>query len=144
MGHDGSRTGLALVRVVIGVFLLFEGLDKIAWFADSGLLAKQLAGWLDQANAMNGWYLSTIAIPGVAVFARIVPLAETAAGAALIFGVCTRTAAALAFLMALSFLFASGRLFQPDFLTFGYGLPVLGPLLGLAIGGSNLPWSLRR
>ena len=66
--------------------MLFEGLDKIAWFADSGLLAKQLAGWLDQANAMNGWYLSTIAIPGVAVFARTAPLAETAAGAAPIFG----------------------------------------------------------
>ncbi len=41
--------------------------------------------------------------------------------------------------MALSFLFASGRLFQSDFLTFGYGLPVLGPLLGLAIGGSIFP-----
>jgi hypothetical protein len=53
-------------------------------------------------------------------------------------------AALLGFLMVLNFHFASGALFQYRFLTNGYGLPVLGPLLGLAIGGARLPLSLRK
>ena len=38
----------------------------------------------------------------------------------------------------------SGALFQLAFLTNGYGLPVVGPTLGLALGGIRLPFSLRR
>ena len=49
----------------------------------------------------------------------------------------------LAFFMALNFHVASGLIFQYGFLTNGYGLPVLGSTLGLAIGGVRLPWSVR-
>ena len=43
--------------------------------------------------------------------------------------------------MALNFQFASGALFKSTFLTSGYGLPVLGSTLALAIGGVRLPLS---
>ena len=33
--------------------------------------------------------------------------------------------------------------FKLAFLTSGYGLPVLGSTLGLAVGGIRLPWSVR-
>jgi hypothetical protein len=65
-------------------------------------------------------------------------------GLALVFGVWTRVFAFVAFFMALNFHFASGALFSYSFLTNGYGLPVLGSTLGLAVGGIRLPWSLRR
>jgi len=39
---------------------------------------------------------------------------------------------------------ASGMLFKFAFLTNGYGLPVVGSTLGLALGGIRLPLSLRR
>jgi len=68
---------------------------------------------------------------------------ELAAGTALVMGFWTRLAAFVAFLMVLNFHFASGRLFAYAFLTNGYGLPVLGGLLALAIGGVRLPWSVR-
>jgi hypothetical protein len=45
--------------------------------------------------------------------------------------------------MVLNFHVASGALFQYRFLTNGFGLPVLGGLLALAVGGVRLPWSVR-
>ena len=81
---------------------------------------------------------------GAAVFARLVPLGEMAAGVALILGVWTSLAAFLAFVMVMNIHVASGALFTYAFLTNGYGLPVVGSTLGLAIGGIRLPWSLRK
>ena len=52
--------------------------------------------------------------------------------------------AALALLMVINFHVASSAIFRYSFLINGYGLPVLGSLAALAIGGSRLPWSLRR
>ena len=144
MAQDRSGTGLAFVRIFIGVFFLFQGLSKIRWFTDSGILFNQLNGWLVIAAPAARWFLQTVCIPGVPVFARLVPLGELSAGVALVLGVRTRLAAALASVMVISFLVASSSVFSYSFLTFGYGLPVLGSLLGLAIGGARLPWSLRR
>jgi hypothetical protein len=38
---------------------------------------------------------------------------------------------------------ASGVIFRYSYLTNGYGLPVLGGTLALAIGGIRLRWSVR-
>ncbi len=136
--------GLAAARVLIGVFFIFEAIGKFGWLAHPGILGGQLAGWLQGANnPYSRWYVETVAIPGVAVFARLVMFGELSAGIALVLGVWTRVAAALALLLVLNFHFASGAMFTYQFLTNGYGLPVIGCLLALAIGGARLPWSLR-
>jgi uncharacterized membrane protein YphA (DoxX/SURF4 family) len=72
-----------------------------------------------------------------------VPFGELVAGAALVVGFWTRLAAAAAFLMVLNFHVASGAIFQYRFLTNGFGLPVLGGLLALALGGARLPLAVR-
>jgi uncharacterized membrane protein YphA (DoxX/SURF4 family) len=136
-------TGLRVLAISLGVFLIFEGVGKLAWLGNSGLLSEQLQGWLKSAPASSRWYLETFAIPGIPMFARLVVIGELSAGIALVTGFWTRLAAALAFVMVLNFHFASGRIFQYAFLTNGYGLPVLGGLLALAIGGARLPWSVR-
>ena len=82
-------------------------------------------------------------MPGTAIFARLVPLGELCCGAAMIANFQTRVFAFIAFFMALNFHVASGAIFRWSFLTNGYGLPVLGPTLGLAVGGVRLPWSVR-
>ena len=136
--------GLTALRVLIGIFFVFEGLGKSGWLANAGPLANQLNGWLQTANnPYSRWYLEAVAIPGAVAFARLVMLGELAAGIALVLGMWTRVAAALALLMVLNFHFASGAMFKYQFLTNGYGLPVIGGLLALAIGGARLPWSLR-
>ncbi len=145
MALDRQGTGLSVVRICIGLFFLSEGLGKWRWFVDSSLLGGQLAGWQRSAAAGSaaGRYLNAIAIPGASIFARLVPLGEITSGLALMFGVWTPLFAFIAFLMALNFQFASGALFKYSFLSSGYGLPVLGSTLGLAIGGVRLPWSVK-
>jgi len=146
MRIDRQGTGLLVVRLCLGVFFLFEGIGKLGWLMDSTILAGRFQGWLAEAavGSTSRWYLEHVAIPGTMVFARLVPLAELAAGVALIVGFLTPLAAFLAFVMVMNIHVASGALFKMAFLTNGYGLPVLGATLGLAIGGVRLPFSLRR
>lgn len=146
MALDRQGTGLAITRILIGVFLIFMGYNKLAWLTDSTILGGQLSGWLEQldAGSPSAWYLRTVAIPGAPLFARLVPLGELISGLALVFGFWTRPFALLAFLMVLNFQFASGLLFRYAFLTNGYCLPVLGSTLGLAVGGTRLPLSISK
>jgi len=137
MAIDRPRLALTVLRICIGVFFIFEGIGKIRWLTDSSILAAQFAEWAQTAptgSIMQG-YLQRIAMPGVAIFARLVPLGELLCGVALILGVLTPLAAFLAFFMALNFQIASGAIFKYSFLTSGYGLPVLGSALALALAG---------
>ena len=145
MAIDRQGTGLTITRVCIGVFFLAEGLSKYRWFTDSSMLAGQLSAWAQNAppGSLSARYVEHFALPWAVYFARIVPLGEMACGLAMLVGFWTSLFALVAFLMALTFQFASGALFKTTFLTSGYGLPVLGSTLGLAIGGIRLPWSVR-
>jgi len=72
------------------------------------------------------------------VFARLIFFGEVATGIALILGKWTRVVATVGFFMVLNIHFAHSRLFQYGFLSQGDGLPVLGGLLALAIGGQDM------
>ena len=137
-----SAFALRVLSFCMGVFFLFMGLDKTPWLAEPGLLTKQLRGWHGEAPAPSRWYLETVAIPGAPVFARIVPAAELAVGVALIAGIQVRLAAVAGLFMVLNFHFAMGVLLRYSYLWNGYGPPVLGSLLALAIGGARLPVSV--
>lgn len=145
MAMDRQGTGLVIIRILVGVFFMFEGLGKLQWFTDPSILEKQLGGWHETAAAgsLIATYLERFAIPGLPVFARLVPIGEFGCGLALVAGFWTPVFAFLAFLMALNFQFASGALFKYSFLTSGYGLPLLGSTLGLTVGGVRLPWSIK-
>jgi uncharacterized membrane protein YphA (DoxX/SURF4 family) len=145
MAIDRQGTALAILRVAIGLFFIFEGLGKIRWFLDSSILAGQLAGWHATlaAGSMSARYIERLAMPGVVYFARLVPFGELTCGVALLTGFWTPFAAFVAFFMALNFQFASGAVFHVSFLSSGYGLPVLGSTLALVLGGRGLPWSVR-
>jgi uncharacterized membrane protein YphA (DoxX/SURF4 family) len=141
---DRQGTGLAILRICIGIFFVFEGVGKIRWFTDTSQLAGQLAAWA-QAVPAGSWshlYLERVAMPHSAMFARLVPLGEITSGAALIAGLWTPFFAFVAFFMALNFQVASGALFKYSALTSGYALPVLGATLALVVGGVRLPWSI--
>jgi thiosulfate dehydrogenase [quinone] large subunit len=145
MAMDRQGTGLALLRVCLGVFFVFEGVGKVRWLADSSILAGQLATWSAGvgAGSISAWYLHHIAIPGIQLFARLVPLGEFISGLALVCGFWTPLFGFITFFMAMNFHIASGTIFRYAFLTNAYGLPVLGGTLALALGGVRLPWSIR-
>jgi len=137
MAIDRQGTAFAILRVSIGAFFIFEGLSKARWLTNSSLLASQLGAWNGTVapTSMSAWYLHRIAMPGVPIFARLVPLGELCSGIALVLGFWTPLFALIAFVMAFNFQFASGALFRYSFLTSGYGLPVLGSTLALVFGG---------
>jgi uncharacterized membrane protein YphA (DoxX/SURF4 family) len=139
MAVDRSRAGLAILRICLGIFFVFEGIGKIQWFTATSPLMGQLSGWLQAVPpaSFNHQYLERVAIPGVAIFARLVPLGEIVSGLALVTGFWTPLFAFVAFFMALNFQFASGALFKYSFLTSGYGLPVLGSTLALTVAGGR-------
>ena len=139
-----SASGLRVLSIALGVFLIFMGLDKVDWLMDSSLLVRRLQEWRGSAPPMVRWYLDTIAIPGAPVFARLVLVGELATGLALLCGIKVRLAASVALLMVLNFHFASDVLFHYSYLTNAYGPPVLGGLLALAIGGTRLPFTLSK
>ena len=145
LGRAESYAGaLRILSVMMGVFLVSMGLDKIAWLTDGAILTRTLQEWRSTARPLARWYLDTIALPGAPVFARVVMLAEMVAGAALILGVRVRLAAALALLMVLNIHVAADVIFQYSYLLNPYGPPVLGSLLALAVAGSRLPFSVSR
>ncbi len=135
---------LRVLSICLGVFLLFMGLDKITWFLDGSILASRLQEWRGMARPLARWYIDTIALPGAPMFARIVPLAELAAGSALILGFWPRIAAAMALLMVINIHIAADVVLRFDYLINAYGPPVLGGLLALAIGAKKLPYSLSK
>lgn len=144
-GAGSGSSALRVLSLVMGLFLIFMGLDKRGWLTDGGeFLTARLYEWLETASSASRWYLETIAIPGAPVFARLVLLGELATGAALVCGFRVRVAATVALLMVLNFHFASDILFHYSYLTNGYGPPVIGGLLALAIGGTRLPLSISR
>lgn len=136
-----SATGLRVLSLCLGIFFLFMGLDKLVWLSDAGLLTKQLNDWLATAPAASRWYLRTIALPGAPVFAPLVVAGELAVGVALLLGFQLRLAALAGIFMVLNFHVAMGVMLQYSYLWNGYGPPVLGGLLALAIGGGGLPFS---
>ena len=60
----------------------------------------------------------------------------------MVVGYRVQLAAAVALLMVVNFHFASGIVFTYGYLTNGYGLPVLGGLFALAVGGAGLPFGV--
>lgn len=145
MSIDRQGTGLTLLRILLGVFFLLQGLGKIRWLLDPSLLSQQLATWEQsvRAGSISAQYLDRVAVPFAAIFARLVPLGEIGAGLAMISGFWTPLVAFIAFVMVVNFHIASGAIFTYGFLTNPSGLPVLGGTLALAMGGVRLPWSIR-
>ncbi len=143
MAASPQARGLRALSLLLGVFFLFAGIGKIGWLADPSPLTERLNGYLETANQWNRAYLQSVCLPYAPIFARVVLLGELATGLALITGVWARYAAGAALLMVLNFHFAGGIIFTYGYLTNGYGFPVLGGLLALAIGAVNLPASLK-
>lgn len=146
MTLDRQGIGLAILRIMTGMFFLFQGIAKIRWFTDTSLLAGRFSDWMQASSpgSLSAQYLERFAIPYTSVVARVVPLAEILSGLALIVGVWTPVFACIAFFMTLNVALVSGDIFRYRFLTSGYGLPVLGATLALTIGGVRLPLSVRR
>jgi uncharacterized membrane protein YphA (DoxX/SURF4 family) len=138
-GKTGGRAqtvALAVVRTCIGVFMFFFGLEKVSWLFDAAPLTIQLSSWLTNAPPPSQWYLERV-IPGAPVFARVVPLAAMVSGMALALGFWTRIAAAVSLVILLSLQLGAGAMFRYAYLMDAGGLPLVGSLVALVVGGER-------
>ena len=129
-----QAAALILLRVVIGVFMFFFGLEKASWLMDATPLTTQLSSWLLDAPPVSRWYLERI-IPGAPMFARAVPLGAMLAGLALALGFWTRMAALISLVVVVSLQLGAGSMFRYAYLMDASGLPLVGGLVALIIGG---------
>jgi uncharacterized membrane protein YphA (DoxX/SURF4 family) len=116
--------------------MFFFGLDKVSWLLDATPLTTQLASWLLNAPPASRWYLERV-IPGAPLFARFIPVGAMAGGLALAFGFWTRIAAAVSLVVVLSLQLGAGAMFRYAYLADASGLPLVGALLTLTIGGET-------
>src|ERR1700719_5424405 len=114
MAVDRHGTGLAIIRIALGVVFVALGVTKYRWFLDKSILAGQFEQWLHAAppGSVSRWYLGHVAMPGLAFFARLVPLGEICSGVALVLGFWTPLVAFIAFFMAVNYQVASGAIFR--------------------------------
>jgi uncharacterized membrane protein YphA (DoxX/SURF4 family) len=141
--QKGAAAALVLIRISVGVYMFFVGYSKVSWLLDPSTWTHQLSQWAVDATPISRWYLDRI-VPGAPIFARIIPIAEMVGGLALAFGFWTRLAAGLCLVMMLNAQIAAGAMFKYAYLADATGLPVVGALLGLILGGAKLPMSLRK
>jgi uncharacterized membrane protein YphA (DoxX/SURF4 family) len=141
--QKGTAAGLVLIRISVGVCLFFVGYSKVSWLLDASPWANQLSQWTVGATPISRWYLDRI-VPGAPIFARVIPIAEMIGGLALAFGFWTRLAAGLCLVMVLNVQIAAGAMFKYSYLADATGLLLVGALLGLIVGGTRLPLSLRK
>src|SRR5215813_5697329 len=99
---NSERVGLLVVRIALGVFFIFEGWDKLAWMTHPEILSGILQKWAAAGVPSARWYIETILLPGVPVFARLVFLGEVCGGIALLLGFWPRLTAILTFVMVLN------------------------------------------
>ena len=133
-GGRAQVLALVILRICVGVYMIFFGLEKSAWLMDATPVTAQLSSWLVDAAPASRWYLERV-IPGAPIFARLVPLASMAGGAGLVFGLWTRIAAALSLVALLSLQLGAGAMFRYSYLGDASGLPLIGALIALIIGG---------
>jgi uncharacterized membrane protein YphA (DoxX/SURF4 family) len=140
-GHVG--VALRLLAIGVGLFFLAMSLNKLAWLGNPDLLTDRLERWLPTASPYAKPYLESVAIPGAAVFARLVPIGEFLTAMALLSGAFTRAAAGMALVMISNFHLATSAFSSWAFLQDGTGPPLLAALLALAIAGHDLPFAVR-
>ncbi len=110
LGEYLPGIALVLARVYVGYWFIASGIRKIGrGYLYGGALLPQLERFA--VGTSHAWYkawLENVVIPHEHLFAVLVALGETLAGAALLLGALTRVAAGVGVFMVGNFLFAKG------------------------------------
>lgn len=139
----GQAAALVIIRIAAGVAIFFFGFNRADWLLDSRPLTAQLSEWMPNAPVASRWYLDRV-LPGAPVFARLIPTGAMLGGLALVLGCWTRMAAALCLLGVVSIEVGDGSILTYSYFYKSGSVTLTGALLGLIVGGGNLPLSLRK
>ena len=126
-----NQKWVAFLRIVIGVFFIAQGLNKLDWYTTSEFLRTSLDRYSLNASPATVWYQKHIAYPGIEAWSRLIPTGEMLIGIALILGLLTRAALIGAIALVLNYHLTNGSLFTLAFLSNPYALVILSCLLFL-------------
>ncbi len=126
-----NQKWIAFLRIVIGLFFLAQGLNKLEWYTSSEFLRTSLDRYSLNAPPATFWYQKHVAYPGIEAWSRMIPTGEMLIGVALVLGLLTRATLISALALVVNFHLANGSLFSFSFFSNPYALVVLSCLLFL-------------
>lgn len=133
---------IAFLRIVVGLFFIAQGLNKLNWYSSSELLRTSLDRYSQNANPLSAWYQQHVAYPGVEAWSRMIPTGEILIGIALIVGLLTQATLIVAIALVVNFHLANGALFTTAFFTNPYAFLLLSCLLFLAFNRAGSSFAL--
>ena len=123
---------IGFLRIVIGIYILAHGINKIDWFHSSEFMHAELQQYAADPHQAVQWVQHRIVLPYAELWARAIPAGEMLIGAALIAGFLSRTALGISVFMLLLYHIADGKIFTPMFVTDPTAMLLVALLAALA------------
>ena len=126
-----NQKWVAFLRIVLGLFFLAQGLNKLDWYTSSEFLHTSLDRYSQNPPAITSWYQGHVAYPGIELWSRMLPTGEMLIGIALALGFLTQPTLIIALMLVLNYHLANGTLFSTAFFFNPYDLLLLSCLAAL-------------
>lgn len=137
-----NQRWIAFLRVVVGLFFLAQGINKLDWFTSSEFLRTSLDRYAQNAPSLTLWYQNHVAYPGIEVWSRMIPTGEMLIGIALLLGLLTRPTLIIALAMVLNFHLTNGTLFSRGLIYNPFGLLLISNLIVLLASKAGSTFAL--
>jgi uncharacterized membrane protein YphA (DoxX/SURF4 family) len=124
---------ILLLRLAVAIFFLYLGYTKMSngWLTSSDRLEKSLLSFERSAPPTSRWYIEHVGLPGVGLWARLIPFGEAALGISLLLGLLVRLSTFIGILTVLNFHLTNGTLLSVGFLGNPWAILVIASLLVL-------------
>jgi NADH dehydrogenase len=124
---------ILLLRLAVAIFFLYLGYTKMSngWLTSTDRLEKSLLSFGHNAPPASRWYIEHVGLPGVGLWAKLIPFGEAALGISLLLGLLVRLSTFIGILTVLNFHLTNGTLLSAGFLGNPWAILVIASLLVL-------------
>ncbi|HTX19791.1 MAG TPA: DoxX family membrane protein [Bacteroidota bacterium] len=122
---------IAFLRIVVGLFFVGQGINKLDWYPSSEFLKTSLDRYAQNAPPLTVWYQNHVAYPGIEVWTRMIPTGEMLIGIALVLGLLTLPTLIIALALVINYHLANGALFSNHLISDPFGLLLIANLIVL-------------
>jgi thiosulfate dehydrogenase [quinone] large subunit len=137
-----NQRWIAFLRIVVGLFFLAQGINKLDWYKSSEFLRTSLDRYAQNAPSFTLWYQNHVAYPGIEVWSRMIPTGEMVIGIALMLGLLTRPTLIMALVLVLNYHVTNGTIFSTGLIYNPYGLLLLSNLIVLLVSKAGSTFAL--
>ena len=135
---------VGFLRIVVGIFFISQGLNKLEWYSTSEFLKTSLDRYSLNAHPITLWYQDHVAKPGVEAWARLIPTGELLIGVGLVLGLLVRPTLIITLLLVINFHVANGGLFSRTFFVSPYAMLLLASLVFLIFNNAGGAFALEK